>query len=169
MRFGIMAGVAALALWASPALAQCEAPAPVADYLKAHPGWSILTPAKLSADNAKQWNETHKGLCPGLAPVVVDSGGKTSYALALLSHDGRRERIVLLKAGPKGFKEVELEPESGSTGIVVYRVPPGRAEDPQTGKPIVLAHDSIMCELFESAAQQFYFAGGKLRMLQNGD
>ncbi len=167
MRIGIMAG--ALALWASPALAQCEAPAPVADYLKAHPGWSILTAARLTAGNAKQWDESHKGLCPGLAPVVVDGGGKTSYALALLSTDGRRERIVLLKAGAKGFKEVELSPESPSIDIVVYRVPPGRAEDPETGKPIAIAHDSIMCELFEAAAQQFYFAGGKLRVLQQGD
>jgi hypothetical protein len=103
--------------------------------------------------------------------VAVDGSALTSYALALLKQNARplRERVVLLKAGVHGFTEVELEPESESIDIVVWRVAPGRFEDPATGRMVAIAHDSIMCELFESAAQQFYFAGGKLRMLQNGD
>jgi len=158
--------IAALLVFAAtPAFAQCEAPAPVAAYLKAHPGWRILTLADLNKDQQMQWNEAHKAFCPGMAEVVVDATGAKSYALALLDKAGKQEQLVLLH----GSKPILLEEPSPSTGVVVWRAPPGKYDDPSTGKKIAIATDSIMYELFESAAEQFYLVKGKVRRLQAGD
>jgi hypothetical protein len=156
---------ALLAFAATPAFAQCEAPAPVATYLKAHPGWRILTLADLSKDQQMQWNDAHKAFCPGLAEVVVDASGQKSYALALLDKAGKQEQLVLLH----GSKPLVLEAPSPSTGVVVWRAAPGKFDDPATGKKIAIATDSIMYELFESAAEQFYLVNGKVKRLQAGD
>jgi hypothetical protein len=152
------------------AYAQCEAPPkPVADYLKAHAGWVLLTRVDLSADHQPMWDKDHKGLCPGMAAVVLDAGKQTSYALALLNKgkDGTLEQLVLLKAG--AAKPMVLEAPSPSGSIVVWRAPPGEYPNPDTGKDIVLAADSIMYEMYESGAEQFYFVNGELRKLQAGD
>jgi hypothetical protein len=160
--------VATLAGWAGQATAQCEKPPqPVADYLKAHPGWVLLTRADLSADHQPMWDKDHKGLCPGMAEVALDSTGEKSYALALLKHDksGTLEQLVLLKGGNKTV----LEAPSPSGSVVVWRAPPGKYPNPETGKDIAIANDSIMYEMYEAAAEQFYFVKGKLRKLQAGD
>jgi hypothetical protein len=157
---------AALLLFAAtPAFAQCEAPAPVAAYLKAHPGWRILTLADLNNDQKMQWNEAHKPFCPGMAEVVVDAPGHKSYALALLDKAGTQEQLVLLRDG----KPLVLEEPSPSTGLVVWRAAPGKYDDPATGRKVSIATDSIMYELFESGAEQFYLVKGKVRRLQAGD
>ena len=39
----------------------------------------------------------------------------------------------------------------------------------ETGRDILIAHDSIIWEKMESASQQFYFVNGKFRKLQTGD
>ena len=51
----VVAGLLSTLVAASPASAQCEAPASVAAYLKAHPGWRILTLADLNHDQQMQW------------------------------------------------------------------------------------------------------------------
>jgi hypothetical protein len=145
--------------------ASCTPTPPVAAYLKAHPGWRILTLADLNRDQQMQWNDAHKEFCPGIAEVAVDAGGQKSWALALLNTDGSQEQLVLLRgAGP-----TTLEAPSQSTGVVVWRAAPGTYDDPATGRKITIAHDSIMYELFESAAEQFYLLNGKVRRLQAGD
>jgi hypothetical protein len=152
------------------AMAQCEAPPkPVADYLKAHPGWVLLTRAHLSADHQPMWDKDHKGLCPGMATVVLDSSKQTSYALALLNKGkgGTLEQLVLLKGA--AAKPMVLEAPSPSGSIVVWRAPPGKYPNPETGKDIAIATDSIMYEMYESGAEQFYFVNGKLKKLQAGD
>src|SRR5690348_1579607 len=157
---------AALLLFAAtPAFAQCEAPAQVAAYLKAHPGWRILTLADLNNDQKMQWNEAHKAFCPGMAEVVVDAPGHKSYALALLDKAGTQEQLVLLRDG----KPLVLEEPSPSTGLVVWRAAPGKYDDPATGRKVSIATDSIMYELFESGAEQFYLVKGKVKRLQAGD
>jgi len=145
--------------------APCTPPAPVAAYLKAHPGWRILTLADLNHDQQTQWNDARKAFCPGMAEVAVDAGAEKSWALALLDTNGSQEQLVLLHGG----KPVTLEPPSQSTGVVVWRTPPGQYEDPATGKKIAIAHDSIMYELFESATEQFYLVNGNVRRIEAGD
>ena len=158
--------LAALLLFAAtPAFAQCEAPPPVAAYLKAHPGWRVLTLADLTKDQQAQWNDAHKAFCPGVAEVAVDPGSQKSYAIALLNKDGSQEEILLLHGG----SAIVLEPASQSTGMVVWRAAPGKYDDPATGRKTAIATDSVMVELFESAAEQFYLAKGRLKRLQAGD
>jgi hypothetical protein len=160
--------VVALACWAGAASAQCEKPPQaVIDYLKTHPGWVLLTRADLSADHRPMWDKDHKGLCPGMAEVALDATKEKSYALALLKHskDGPLEQLVLLKGG----KPMVLEAPSQSGSIVVWRAPPGKYPNPETGKDVAIANDSIMYEMYEAAAEQFYFVNGKLRKLQPGD
>ncbi|HUO90252.1 MAG TPA: hypothetical protein VMU08_13840 [Rhizomicrobium sp.] len=148
----------------SVASAQCEKPPkPVADYLKAHPGWRILTVGDLSKDQQMEWNESHKAFCPGLAEAVLDATGEKSYALALVDKPARQEEALILH----GATPVMIYPASPSVGIVTYRMPPGQYDE--GGRKIAIAHDSVMYEFFESAAQQFYFVNGKLRKLQAGD
>ena len=161
----VVIAAALLLFAAAPAFAQCEAPAPVAAYLKAHPGWRILTLADLNKDQQMQWNEAHKAFCPGMAEVVVDAAGQKSYALALLDKAGKQEQLVLLRDG----KPLVLEEPSPSTGLVVWRAAPGKYDDPATGRKIAIATDSIMYELFESGAEQFYLVKGKVKRLQAGD
>jgi hypothetical protein len=162
--------LAAMATTGAASAAPCEKPPqPVADYLETQPGWVLLTRADLSADHRPMWDKDHKGLCPGLAAVVLDAGKQTSYALALLKHDkgGTLEQLVLLKAG--AAKPMVLEAPSPSASAVVWRAPPGKYSDPETGKDVAIATDSIMYEMYESAAEQFYFVNRKLHKLQAGD
>jgi hypothetical protein len=156
--------IAVLAGTGAPA-APCTPPPSVTAYLKAHPGWRILTLADLNRDQQVQWNEAHKAVCPGLAEVVLDAGGQKSWALALLDTSGSQEQLVLLH----GDKPITLEAPSRSTGVVVWRAAPGKYDDPATGGKIAIAQDSVMYELFESAAEQFYLSNGKVRRLQAGD
>ena len=166
MRYGILIGLMMASLVGTgPLAAPCTPPLPVAAYLKAHPGWRVLTLADLNKDQQMQWNEAHKAFCPGLAEVVVDAGGQKSWALALLDTKGSQEQLVLLH----GDKPITLEAPSHSTGVVVWRAAPGKYDDPATGRKIAIAQDSIMYELFESAAEQFYLSNGKVRRLQAGD
>lgn len=166
MRYGILTGLMMASLVSAEALAApCTPPPPVAAWLKAHPGWAILTLADLNKDQQMQWNEAHKAFCPGLAAVVLDADGQTSWALALLDSKGSQEQLVLLRGG----KPITLEAPSQSTGVVVWRAPPGKYDDPASGRKIAIAHDSIMYELFESATEQFYLSNGKVRRLQGGD
>jgi hypothetical protein len=162
---GVRGAIAFLVLAADTAAmaAPCTPPPPVAAFLKAHSGWRILTLADLNRDQQMQWNEAHKAFCPGMAEVVVDSSAQKSWALALL--DGSQEQLVLLHDG----KPITLEAPSQSTGVVVWRAPPGKFDDPATGRKVTIAHDSIMYELFESATEQFYLSNGKVRRLQAGD
>jgi len=112
-----------------------------------------------------QWNEAHKAYCPGMAEVTIDGGVEKSWALALLGTNGSQEQLVLLH----GRKTLTLEQPSQSTGVVVWRAPPGQYDDPATGRKIAIAHDSIMYELFESATEQFYLVNGKVRRIEGGD
>src|SRR5215469_12528165 len=162
--------LAAMATTCSASAAPCEKPPPpVADYLTAHPGWVLVTRADLSADHQPMWDKAHKGLCPGVAEVVLDGTKEKSYALALLKHgkDGTQEQLVLLKGA--AARPMVLEAPSPSGSIVVWRAPPGKYPNPETGKDVAIARDSIMYEMYESAAEQFYFVNGKLRKLQAGD
>jgi hypothetical protein len=166
MRYGILIGLTMASLVGTGALAApCTPPPSVAAYLKTHPGWRILTLADLNNDQQMQWNDAHKAFCPGIAEVMLDAGGQKSWALALLDPNGSQEQLVLLH----GAKPITLEVPSQSTGVVVWRAAPGKYDDPATGRKITIAHDSIMYELFESAAEQFYLSNGKVRRLQAGD
>jgi hypothetical protein len=150
----------------SVASAQCEKPPrPVADYLAAHPGWRALTLADLTRDQQMQWNEGHKALCPGFAEVALDATGEKSYALALVNKSVTQEETLILRGA--AARPLTIYPASPATGIVVYRMPPGQYDDGD--RKIAIAHDSVMYEAFESAAQQFYFVDGKLHKLQAGD
>ena len=166
MRYGILIGLMIASLADSGALAApCTPPPPVAAWLEAHPGWRLLTLADLNKDQQMQWDDAHKAFCPGIAEVVVDAGGQKSWALALLDTKGSQEQLVLLH----GDKPITLEAPSHSTGVVVWRAAPGKYDDPATGRKITIAYDSIMYELFESAAEQYYLSNGKVRRLQAGD
>jgi hypothetical protein len=162
--------VVTLVGWTGAASAACEKPPlPVADYLKAHPGWVLLTRADLSADHQPMWDKDHKGLCPGMAEVVLDATKEKSYALALVRHgkDGTQEQLVLLNGA--AARPIALEAPSPSGSVVVWRAPPGKFPNPETGRDVAIANDSIMYEMYEAAAEQFYFVNGKLRKLQAGD
>jgi hypothetical protein len=162
----VIAAVLAVVAGTGAASAQCERPpAQVAGYLKAHPGWRLLVLGDLTKDQQMQWSEGHKGLCPGLAEVVLDATGEKSYALALLDKAGKQEQTLILRGA--AAKPLIIYPVSSATGIVVYRMPPGQYDDGE--RKVAIAHDSVMYEAFESAAQQFYFVAGKLHKLQAGD
>jgi hypothetical protein len=155
------------------ATAPCAPPSPVAAYLKAHPGWRILDMPDLVSDDQQLWRENHKGLCPGLARVVVEDGGGVSFALALIRPRGGKifEQVVVLRALPGGtFQPVMLVAPDEGAGIVVWRTPPDKFTDWYgTGQAVVLRHDGIVWEKMEAAAQVFYFVRGKVRMIQTSD
>ena len=168
--FGVSALVTLMAVGASAA--PCTPPPPVADYLKTHPQWRLLDIKDLVSDDRMIWHDNHKGLCPGMAKVVLDSSGLPSYALALIRPDKGKtfEQVVVLQAGANAFKTVVLEPPFEGTGIVIWRAPPGKTQDMYgDGRTITVRHDSIIWEKMESASQQFYLVRGKFRKAQTSD
>lgn len=154
---------------AAAAASPCDAPPPVADYLKAHPRWSVVDMSDLDRDEKAIWAEAHKGQCPGIAAVKLDESGATSYALELRDRRGDLEQLVVLQALGGRFKEVVLERPFRTGGLVVWRSPPGRSGDMYTRRRVRIVHDSIIWERMESASQQIYFAGGRFHRLQTGD
>jgi hypothetical protein len=133
-------------------------------YLDAHPGWSIVETSDLPDDDKALWKNYHEGLCPGIAIVDVDGGGRKSYALALKRKvkDVVFEKLVVLKGSAGAFSEhVLVNPTRVISPFVVYRVGPGKYLDHNTGKTIRIAHDSIVYEKMEAISMQFYFSNGK--------
>ena len=149
----------------------CTPPKPVAQYLALHPGWRIETIADLVPDDQKLWAQYHKGRCPGLARVALDTGGKISFALALLGNRGGKasEQLIVLKPAGTDFKTFVLQPPFEGGRSVVWRAAPGKSSDMDTGRALTIPHDSIVFEEMESASQQFYFQRGKFHMLQTSD
>ena len=168
MRPILLAGVLLAAVPAGAA--PCTPPPPVASYLAGHPGWRLLSPADLVADDRGSWRHDHAHECPGMAVVALDASGVKSYALALVRAHGAAttERFVVLLA--PSFRAVVLSAPSGDAGLVIYRAPPGVVpgwDDPR--KKIRIRHDSIVLERMESASQQYYLARRRFRMIQTGD
>lgn len=157
-----------------PAMANadpCTPPKPVAQYLALHPGWRIETVVDLVPDDQKLWAQDHKGLCPGLAGVVLDASGKTSFALAVLANRGGKvsEQAIVLKPAGADFRTFVLQPPFKGRCCVVWRSPPGKSSDMDTGRAFDIPYDSVVWEEMESASQQFYFLRGKFHKLQTGD
>jgi hypothetical protein len=149
--------------------ALCAPPPPVAAYLAKHPGWAILEISDLVADDQALWHQYHEGKCPGLAEAALDGSGKLSYALALVDRKNGNEQIVALKAEGNAFQPFTLQAPFHDIGSVVYRAPPGRSSDLETGREVRINHDSIVWEKMESASQQFYFSNKKFHKLQTSD
>ena len=160
------------AVWAGAAgRATCHAPEAVAAYVRAHPAWRLLSTGDLVSDDQALWKRAHKHECPGVAAVVLDGSGRTSYALALVGGAAGKplEQLVVLKNDPEGFREYILQPPRKGAGIVVWRAKRGTSSDMYTGRALYIAYDSIIWEKMESASQQFYFLHGKFHRLQASD
>jgi hypothetical protein len=136
-------------------------PAAVSAYLKLNAPWVPVRISDLSPDHQTLWNEAHPGACPGVAAADFEGGGRLSYALALIRRDRRDGQEMLVFLRPRGAKlrPTTIEPPyPAGDPHVVWREPPGAA-----------AHDSIVFEALESAAQRYSVKNGRLKKAQISD
>jgi hypothetical protein len=125
----------------------------------------------LGSDDRALWQRYHRGLCPGAAIANFGDGGK-SYVLAMLdrSHAQLQEKLVVVKWAHANYSEQVLSPANKTDRVsVVWRLKPGSSYDYATGQTVSVRHDSVVYEVMESAALQFYWTSGKFHTLQTAD
>jgi hypothetical protein len=139
-------------------------------YLKAHPGWRVLTLADLYQDDKALWSEYHQGSCPGMAELDFDGSGKKHVALALMRGSGEKavERIILVRPKSGGLDERTLISDFDAYNVI-WRLGPGVAQEWDSDKKVSIRHDSLVVEHLESATQQWYWKNGKFHYVQTSD
>ncbi len=146
-------------------------PAAAIAYLKAHPGWKILSAADLQPDDRSLWTHVHKNLCPGMAEVDFDGSGNKYVALTVIrpDKDWFIETIVILRDGNDRLDVHTLwHDEPGYD--VIWRFGPTTVQDWENPrKKMRIPHDSLVVERLESATRQYYLKDGKFRFVQTSD
>lgn len=172
----VVLGFAAALAFATAAQAaeECVAPALVAEYLKTHGDWKILTTDVLSQFHRDAWKEFRGGKveCPGLAAVVLDKSRQTSYAVALVKPqaDGQIfEQLVVIGGKPGKLTVKVLEEPSLVPSWVVYREGPIKEYHDDNGRPLSIPYDSIVYHDLEGAMRQYYLVNGKFQKLEASD
>jgi len=142
-------------------------PAAVQGMLK--DGWRLLTLVDLEPDDRALWAATHAPACPGFAVARMDGGGAPAYAVALLrARGGRVEETVRLRLPGFAVDRVLMAPAIDSR-IVVWRAGPGPTRAWDGGPTVRVAHDSVIVELMEASATQYFLSRGRLRSIQTSD
>jgi hypothetical protein len=129
-------------------------------YLNTNPGWAVITPADLAADDRALWARQHRRDCPGLALADLDGSGRPFAALGLISRrpDEISERIILVRQAPGGLEVRVLVPdERTSAPVVLFHLPPGKAKQWDSDREIVIAHDSVGVAWLAASSRQYYW------------
>ena len=156
---GILLGIA-LTSWATTAHAGCDTlPAPVAAYVRAHPGWAVVQVADLVSDDQALWAQYHKGLCPGWTKAKLDATRRAFYAVAVISRS--QEKLVLIDTATGHAREL-VPADRVTSPMVVWSVGPGMTHDQNTGRDLRVATESIIYEKMEAVATQYFMENGKM-------
>ncbi len=167
--------LAVLALSTTPAFAAdpcAELTPAAADYLNANPGWAVIRPADLQADDRVLWARQHRRECPGFALADLDGSGRAFAVLGLISRraDDDSERVVLVRQVLGGLEVRVLIPdERAYSPLVLFRLPPGKAREWDSGTEIAIAHDSVGVAWREASSRQYYWSKGEFVCVQTSD
>lgn len=132
------------------------------------PGWVLLRLGDLNPDDRRFWITARPQVCPGYAAAIMEKGSQPAYAVATLRRRADRieEQVVLIV--PKRADVVVHQlamPRTVGNPAVVWRVAPGKTRAWDGSRTMNIRYDSVVVETIESAAEQFYFAGGRLKSI----
>ena len=154
--------------------AACESvPQDVQEYLRSEPGWAFVDVKDLVDDDKSLWEQSHHGLCPGVAIVDLDGKGQQSYALALLKGGSGRaiEKLVVIRRQSGRFMRWVLAPPANvmytnvMAPFVVWRTSPGTYRDLKSGHQVKLTHHGIVYEKMEATATVYYLSKGRFKSI----
>lgn len=142
-----------LVLWSDQAYASChDYPQVVADYLGAHPAWSIVSVDELNGTDRALWEETEESICPGFVEIVLDDSGQSSYALLLWQKaDGQfMQQLVVIRQGAGRIRTYVLEkPFKASRAAVLRKVRPGVYAEFYLGRKVRVEYNAIALEFMQ--------------------
>ena len=145
----------------SNAFAECDnVPAKVAAYVATRPGWHVIHLADLGSDDQALWSRYRGDACPGFARADLQGKGRWSYGLSL-SKGSDTQSIILYDDG-NTMREKVLPADAGVVRHVVHAAPPGPTSRFGIPKHIDIPHESLVFEVLESSAVQYYWRNGRL-------
>jgi hypothetical protein len=148
-------------------------PAPVKDLLKKDfPSMRPRQTLDLSADDQKIWMKAHAKECPGISVGHFENEYSVAYAFLLVAKSepaGGYKFVVFTKTtngdtySSKLLNQVDTNIDS--TGLTISKVLPGKHSNYQKTKTINATLDTILLQWLDSAADLFYWSGGKYQRL----
>lgn len=134
-----------------------------------HPGWRVLKPDDLLAEDLAIWRRAYDGLCPGIAVGHFNDTAQTAYAVLLIRPtDGRiTARLVVVDAS----RTDELITETDLSNLpVVRKGMPGTYNDfYDPSDTISTPFETIIYEHLEASAIAFFWQNGRYVSLKVSD
>jgi hypothetical protein len=153
-----------------------ELPAPIQGLLKNN--FPAMRPKQLSdmgADDQKIWRKAHERDCPGIAVGHFENKDQLAYAIMLVAKSeptaGYKVGIFSKAASGDSYAWILLNQVEGhagqvdSSGLAIFKVPPGKYSDSLGSKTIHTMLDGVGLEWMKGGADLFYWAGGKYQKL----
>ncbi len=128
--------------------------------------WKILDPFDLQQVDAKIFRNNHQGQCPGIAMGNFYPRADSSYLIALVQTDDKKnltEKLVLVTQ-KKGRTDtsVVVPPTQVEKPSVVWKLVPGHYVGID-GTRAHISRDSFIYEQVNSTATQYYYDGSHLK------
>lgn len=153
----------------APVLADCSnLPEPASAYIKANPGWHIMTLGGWDKDAVAEWHKLQADACPGLAMADLDGNGP-SYALLLQrqSNGKTEKKLVAVQRRSGRLSDRLIASLNGYSEDFVVRAKPGRYRDGNNGRRYDLVHDGFDCGSWDSADSIYYLSAGRVKTFAN--
>ncbi len=130
----------------------------------------------MGAEDQQIWlSGTQSKACPGMVSGNFEAAGRVSYALLLVPKSnaiaGYKVVVLSKRATEEAYewKEVDHAEASGSSGIVISKVPPGKYSDSEDTKSVQLKLDGLLVEWMEKGAFLYYWSAGQYRRIQTSE
>ncbi len=156
----------------SPNCGPAGLPADVArSIIAGFPGWRIKRQEEFDPYEQTLWTKSKGSECPGIAAGHFVHSKATDFAVLLVPGiPDRRGYKVVVFAKPNGTPAVtptviEDDKDESSARVVIYRVPPGRYEEPENTRRVRIRRDGIVVEAMEAGASLYFWRGGRFEQL----
>jgi hypothetical protein len=140
-----------------------QLPAPIVACLaRDFPGQAVVSAQDLSPEDRQLWRKLHGDACPGVASGRFLSPSRDAYAVVLSRKAGKRlyETLVVYELRNGACrKHVLVQDALTTTPSVVYRLAPGRYDDPESGESFTSRLAVIAYAHLESEALLFHWDG----------
>jgi hypothetical protein len=121
---------------------------------KKFPSSKIEGTSDLAPEYREMWVKAHSSDCPGVAVGKYKGGGRSLFAVLLVSTDPDKP----------GAKLLVVDPASGSRNVI-YTLPPGAYADPEGGQKVRIPYDGVVLEQLEVGSILYYYRAGSFHKL----